>query len=424
MTLNLKFMRQGYKFKDPSDEDKKKNLGSASMQNKAQQIFYLSQNNLSNEETQVIADTIDNSEQKTNQLNFHNPYLHLNNDIQESLVNQENQQNSIIENQKLQSYTFISSQEVLNENLATGRYLKGVIRINKCHTHGYITVSGLINDILIRGNRNLNQSLHLDEVVVELFPIVCWKPLFNRKIRKLSLVEGSQHALKNSEDLGNKSKENTEAQQLNYYTDTERDKEDDLFLKDDASPYTGESKIKSSQKIDYNSDTNINDFSDRKFGERSDSGQFKENFESLEDRLRYINQVFNLRPEGRIVKIVHSPNVEKPQIVRIMSEKSLIFACPIDDHLPKIFIKMKKFRRLEFLRKLETDSNFRNKYFLVKIVGWALNFKCPKGIILNEMGNCGDVEVETEVLLRTCNIDYGQEYPYQAMEELKQFESK
>jgi exoribonuclease R len=144
----------------------------------------------------------------------------------------------------------------------------------------------------------------------------------------------------------------------------------------------------------------------------------------LEDRLLYINQLCNLRPEGRVVKILRSPNLEKNQIVKIVKEKSLIFACPIDENIPKIFIKIKKFRRMEFLRKLEHDHVFKNKYFLVRVVGWALNFKCPKGIIVNELGNSGEIEVETEVLLRTYEVDYPAEYPNQIQEQIKKFESK
>jgi VacB/RNase II family 3'-5' exoribonuclease len=276
------------------------------------------------------------------------------------------------ESLSLQPYTFVKDPKVIDENMKNGRYLQGVIRINKCHTHGYITVSGLVNDILIRGNRNLNQSLHLDEVIVELFPMVCWKPLFNKKVRKISLQK--------PEDI-------SKVEQFGCLTEVE-----------------GEDKENDQEEI-------------------QDNMNFKEDFDNLEERLNYINKVYNLRPEGRIVKIVNSPNIEKPQIVTITHDKSLIFASPIDKNIPKIFIKMKKFRRVEFIRKLESDKDFRNKYFLVKIVGWALNFKGPKGIIINELGNSGDIEVETEVLLRSYDIHYGSEYPHQAMEELKDIEN-
>jgi exoribonuclease R len=68
-----------------------------------------------------------------------------------------------------------------------------------------------------------------------------------------------------------------------------------------------------------------------------------------------------LRPEGRIVKIIHSVNHEKNQIVTIDFDKSskLVFATPIDENIPKIFIKMKKINRMEFLKKVENDFNFK-----------------------------------------------------------------
>ena len=116
--------------------------------------------------------------------------------------------------------------------------------------------------------------------------------------------------------------------------------------------------------------------------------------------------------------------MEKSQVATIEYEKSLklIFAKPLDENIPKIFIKMKKFRRIEFINKLDVDKAFKNKYFMIKIVGWALNFKCPKGIIINEIGNSGDIDVETEVLLKTYEVD-DVSYPPETLNELKEYES-
>ena len=54
--------------------------------------------------------------------------------------------------------------------------------MNKSLNHRYITVPGVDNDILIKGVKNLNQCLNLDEVVVELFPINQWKPLLMKMV--------------------------------------------------------------------------------------------------------------------------------------------------------------------------------------------------------------------------------------------------
>ena len=57
----------------------------------------------------------------------------------------------------------------IEKRLKLRKHLTGVIRINKLqnYDHGYITVSGINNDILIR-RKNLYQCLNLDELVVEL----------------------------------------------------------------------------------------------------------------------------------------------------------------------------------------------------------------------------------------------------------------
>ena len=261
--------------------------------------------------------------------------------------------NDLIDNNTYRSYPMVTDEKMIQENLKTGRYLTGVIRMNKCHTHGYITVPGLDNDILIRGNRSLNQSINLDEVIVELFPIESWKPLVNKKIRKISYYNNEEQFLREKENFPNE-----------YNTDVEGD---DI-----------NGKVKDELPLD---------------------GEYKETFATKEERLKYINKVYNLRPEGRIVKITKSPNSEKEQIARIETDKSLVFACPIDDTIPKIFIRAKKQKRNDYNKKNDSnnDNQFKNKYFLVKITGWAMNYKCPKGTIVNEIGMRGNIEVEREV---------------------------
>lgn len=404
--LNLKFLKQNYKFKEFENEKLNHN----------KKVFNnINNNNASRFSINPLSLMLQNNINMNNNFNMENiQEQHLLNDnkngnfyynntedinrmiqmnIASSINNNTFQDYNVADlnnDDKMQPFTFVTDPKIIEDNLSTGRYLKGIIRINKCHTHGYITVEGLVNDILIRGNRNLNQSLHMDEVIVELFPMMCWKPLFNKKIRKFSVVQQS------------------DKEENNYYTDVERD--DDKFINDDILGLG----VKNSEN--YNSDGAETT--------ENNSNKYKENFTCFEERLGYINKMYNLRPEGRIVKIIKSPNYEKPQIVKIVNEKSLIFACPIDENLPKIFIKMKKFRRVEFLKKLENDYHFKNKYFLVRLVGWALNFKCPKGIIVNELGNCGDLDVETEVLLRTYEVNYDEDYPKELEEEISKYESK
>jgi len=76
-------------------------------------------------------------------------------------------------------------EEKIEEYLKEGKCLQGIIRINKSKTpnHGYITVEVINNYILVRG-KNLYQSLHLNEVIVELFDHNHWKTLASKKPKK------------------------------------------------------------------------------------------------------------------------------------------------------------------------------------------------------------------------------------------------
>ena len=259
------------------------------------------------------------------------------------------------------------TQETIDENLKTGKYLTGTIRMNKCHTHGYITVKGLENDILIRGSKNLNQCLNLDEVIVELLPIEEWKPLVNKK-RKISYVnEEPQIPIINSNEA---------------LTDIENEENSNKLI-----------------------NNNNND---------SLSSNYKEKFDTKEERLKYINKVYDLRPEGKIVKILKSPNKEKEQIAKIEVFQNQLFAIPIDETIPRIQIKKRKRNEIN----KNGDLIYKNKYFLVKIIGWNTNSKCPKGTIQNEIGPCGNIDVESFVLLRQYNIEYNENFPNEVIEEL------
>ena len=303
------------------------------------------------------------------QFNYNFPTYNLSPmNINSNLINNNNI-NNMINNEDYRNFNE-PSQETIDENLKTGKYLNGTIRMNKCHTHGYITVKGLENDILIRGSKNLNQCLHLDEVIVELLPIEEWKPLVNKK-RKLSYVNEEQIPIINSKEA---------------LTDIENEENPNKLINNNHSLYSNN----------------------------------KEKFDTKEERLKYINQVYDLRPEGRIVKILQSPNKEKEQIAKIELFQNQLFAVPIDEAIPRIQIKNRK--------RNEVNKNgeliYKNKYFLVKIIGWNTNSKCPKGIIQNEIGTCGNIDVESKVLLRQYGIEYNENFSKEIIEELnKKIES-
>ena len=275
------------------------------------------------------------------------------------------------------------SEQKIEELLKIGKCLTGVIRMNKSQSHGYITVPGINNDILVRG-KNLYDCLNLDEVVVELFNFSQWKSLANKKTRKFSHV--------NEEGL------------LNNVTN---------------SLYGDDNKNQKSKSLD----------------------EEEENLKTKEERTNYINkQLYDLRPEGKIIKIIKSPNKEKEQIctIQIQIEKNKILALPIDENIPKILINVRnltkkanpnienmsyKYNSMYYLpHEFEKDyNNYKKKYFRIKIYSFASsNFhKGPLGYILNEIGESGDIEVETTVLLNQNNVLYEDKFSDEIMKEVK-----
>ena len=122
---------------------------------------YEYQNQNTNEKQEEINEII---------LKTYNKYSILSNDTMN-----EQKENNNYETLTLQPYTFITDQKLIEENLAKGNFIKGQIYINKInHSFGYLK-RDLEEDIIIRGFKNLNTALHLDIVIVELFPVICWK---------------------------------------------------------------------------------------------------------------------------------------------------------------------------------------------------------------------------------------------------------
>ena len=154
--------------------------------------------------------------------------------------------------------------------------------MNKTHNHGYITVPGLENDILIRRTNNLNQCLNLDEVLVELLPIKSWKFLYNKKIRKITNNNSNKNEIIELDEINNNN---------NNEIDNEKKLDDDINNNDD-----NEELMKN-------------------------GSYYLDEFTNKEERFKYINKLSDLRPEGKIVKILNSPNMKKELIAKIEIDK-------------------------------------------------------------------------------------------------------
>ena len=322
-----------------------------------------------------------------------------------SIMNQNKLQNFNNEN----VYACLTEKKI-EENKKSGKFITGIIRMNKTHNHGYITVPGLENDILIRRTNNLNQCLNLDEVLVELLPIKSWKFLYNKKIRKITNNNSNKNEIIELDEINNNN---------NNEIDNEKKLDDDINNNDD-----NEELMKN-------------------------GSYYLDEFTNKEERFKYINKLSDLRPEGKIVKILNSPNMKKELIAKIEIDKDKdkieYYATCIDETIPKIYIKnQNKYKQksnqlnlninsisnnntnnsnntniMNMTEKKIEENFYKNKYFLIKITGWQKKLKCHKGIIVNEIGECGDIEVESKVLLHQYNIEYTDKFSQKQMEEIQ-----
>ena len=163
--------------------------------------------------------------------------------------------------------------------------------------------------------------------------------------------------------------------------------------------------------------------------------KFKIDESSLESRIASINRISReLRPLGKVVTILNSPNQEKEQLVTLKTidqqmlnykdlaklQKKLkkqggesprtgkqnqkvvgIYAIPVSQKLPWMQICTIPD---EFLKDLRQKKNLANRYYLAKISEWHKNDLRPTCQILSSIGEAGDLEAESMRLLRTFDI--------------------
>ena len=315
-----------------------------------------------------------------NPLNSNNNTLNINTMTYSNLAGVNPNQNFFLNNEKEYNKMIDNyyDDKKIEELLKIGKCLTGVFRMNKLQqNHGYITVPGINNDILVR-NKNLYKCLNLDEVIVELFNFSQWKSLANKKTVYISHV--------NEEGL-------------------------------------------------YNNATNNLNIDDNKNIKGKSLDEEEENLKTKEERTNYINKkLFHLRPEGRIIKILKSPNREKQLVCKIEIDKNKILAVPIDEAIPKIYITIRNLSKEEITNidynnyklyianEFEKDYiNYKKKYFRVKIHSFASSniYKGPLGYIVNEIGESGDIDTETVVLLGQYNAEYPENFSEEIMNEVK-----
>jgi len=194
------------------------------------------------------------------------------NTLKNIYMNPNNSQNI---NQTINVRSNYYNQKEFIDNLKNGKFLNGIMHIEKGGNIGYVYVKELNNNIVIFGKNDLNKTLNLDEVLIELYPINKWKPIITK--------------LNND----NKINENLSTNSPIFNIETNEEEKQNTNLLDQI------------------------------------------NFKTKKEKFKYINDfLYYLIPFGKVINIVKSPNRLKSQICRILIENDLVYGVTLDGNIP------------------------------------------------------------------------------------------
>ena len=118
---------------------------------------------------------------------------------------------------------------------------------------------------------------------------------------------------------------------------------------------------------------------------------------------------------GKIVYILDNPEFSRKFVCTlkkpINANNKILFACPIERKLPIIIVTSSH-------QEISTESK---KYYLAEYLFWSENSKYPHGHIIEEIGDMGLIDIESEALLRNYNV-YDEEFTDDSFKYLETFE--
>jgi len=225
-------------------------------------------------------------------------------------------------NAKKPFYTEHISEDLALKGIETGKYLKGMFRVNAYFPKtAYATAEGLLNDIRIDDYKNQNRALHGDTVVLELLPIDTWEPLLKQK----------------PEELAEKSESESELEELiepKPEAEDESDSENNDEKGSDGKTEEVKKDIQNLTEILPNMPIPI-EKEDGKIKVDIEAAEKKEKIPvkpkyadiskmPLKEKIDYINNVVpTLRPIGKVVGILKSPLREETYIVGLAADLNI-----------------------------------------------------------------------------------------------------
>lgn len=260
-------------------------------------------------------------------------------------------------------------QATLPALLSDGRLVAGILRVNKKNrSDAYVSTDLLDEDIFICGSKDRNRALEGDYVAVELLDVdEVWSAKRDKEDKK-------------------KKKDNTGLagvglrRQGSIRDRPEAKKKDDVEVEGQGLLLVDEEEVNDEQKPMYAGHVVA-------VIERTAGQMFSGTLGLLRPSSAATKEKQDAERRDREGANSQHRHQERPKIVWFK---------PTDKRVPLIAIPTEQAPR-DFV---ENHENYRNRIFVACIKRWPITSLHPFGTLVEELGNMGDVSVETEALLR------------------------
>lgn len=255
--------------------------------------------------------------------------------------------------------------------LAAGKLVIGTLRVNKRNrSDAYVATDSLDSDIYICGSKDRNRALEGDLVAVELLDVdEVWGTKKEKEEKKRKKEENQSFDPRAQQNLRREDK-----------------KRDDVEVEGQGLALFEEEEVNDEQRPNFAG--HIVAVVERMPGQlfsgtlgllRPSSAATKEKQEAERREREGVDLRANQREEQKPKIVWHRPTDKRVPLIAI----------PVDQAPPDF---------------LADPSKYANTLFIAGIKRWPITSLHPFGTLVEELGPIGDVEVETNALLKDCNF--------------------
>lgn len=286
-------------------------------------------------------------------------------------------------------------QATLPALLADGQLVAGILRVNKKNrSDAYVTTTDLDADIFICGSKDRNRALEGDFVAVELLDVdEVWGQKREKEEKKKRKDVGDRGTITAVNDATTQPESASAAQEGGIrrrgslkQRPTQK-KNDDVEVEGQSLLLMEEDEINDEQKPLYAG--HIVAVVERVAGQM---------FSGSLGLLRPSSQATKEKQEAE--RAAREGSHGRPQHERQQDRPKIVWFKPTDKRVPLIAIPTEQAPR-DFV---ERHQDYANKIFVAMIKRWPITSLHPFGTLVEQLGDAGDLRVETDALLRDNNF--------------------